>query len=238
MNTKHTRQSSYRACLMAFLMLMGWLATDHAFAQDTQDTTNGCGSLKENYGPYDYRTERFGKLKVVENHHFAPQVESLVKGQSSYLGDDLSFVLRVSPNHHRALLSIMRYGEKTKSPQPPYLQYSIDCYFDRAIRFQPDDTVVRSLYAQYLIKTGRPNLAIPQLEAADSYAKDNPLSHYNIGLIYFELKDYGRALDQEHKAMRLGLTRPGLADALRSVNRWREPSSQAASAPSAASGIK
>ena len=220
---------------MTILLLAGWLATGHAFGQDTQDTTNGCGSLKENYGPYDYRTERFGKLKVVENHHFTPQVEALVKGQSSYLGDDLGFVLKASPNHHRALLSIMRYGEKAKSPQPPHLQYSIDCYFDRAIRFQPDDTVVRSLYAQYLIKTGRPNEAIPQLEVADSYAADNSLSHYNIGLIYFELKDYDRALDQEHKARRLGLARSGLADALVRVNRWREPSSQA---PSAASGVK
>ena len=199
---------------------------------------NACGSLAQNYGPYDYRTERLGKLKVVEQFHFTPQVEALIKGQSSYLGDDLSFVLRVSPNHHRALLAVMRWGEKMKSPQPPHLQYSIDCYFDRAIRFQPDDTVVRSLYAQYLVKTGRLKDAARQLDAADSLAPDDPLSHYSIGLIYFEMKDYGRALEQEHKARRMGYVRPELANALRNVNKWREPSSEAAPAADVASGAK
>ena len=31
----------------------------------------------------------------------------------------------------------------------------LDCYFQRAIRFRPDDVVVRMLFASYLLKDGR-----------------------------------------------------------------------------------
>ena len=216
-------------------VLIGGLAAGIACAQRD---VSACGSLANGYGPFDYRHERNGRLRIVEEYHFTPEVEALISGHTGYLGDDLSYTLRTSPNHHRALMAVVRLGERTKSPQPPHMQYSIECYFDRAIRFQPDDTVVRALYAQYLFKSGRRSEAIQQLEVADSFASDNPLSHYNLGLIYFELKDYDRALDQEHKAKQLGLARPGLEDALRGVGRWREPSSVSPPASAAASGVK
>jgi hypothetical protein len=55
---------------------------------------------------------------------------------------------------------------------------------------------------------------------AVEYAKDNPFSHFNIGLVYFDLKEYDRALAQAHKAQELGYTRTDLMDRLRSVNKW------------------
>ena len=35
-----------------------------------------CGSLKNGYGPFDYRTQK-GNLVIVEEYHFQPQVEFL-----------------------------------------------------------------------------------------------------------------------------------------------------------------
>lgn len=201
-------------------LLMAGLAATAAFGQAA---TSGCGPLRNAYGPFDYASERNGKLQIVEEFHFTPEVEALLRGRSGNLGSDLDYTLRASPNHHRALLSLSRYGERLKSPQPPGMQYSIDCYFDRAIRFRPDDTVVRALYAQHLGRVGRTGEALQQLEQAVGRAKDNGISQYNIGLVYFELKEYDRAVAQAHAAMSLGYTRPELADMLKRVNKWREP---------------
>ena len=214
-----------------------WQAATLVLAQ-TGDV-DGCGSLQNHYGPYDYRAERNGKLRIVEVAHFTPAVEQLVRGNTSdYLGDDLSYTLRTSPNHHRALVSVIRFAERTKSPQPPHMQYSVECYFDRAIRFQPDDTVVRSLYAQYLGKQGRTAEAVQQLQVASEFAKDNALSHFNIGLVYFEIKEYDHALTEAHIAARLGLERPVLADMLKSVGKWREPTTPPGAPDEAASATR
>ena len=216
------------------LVALALLTSSAAWAQ-------ACGDLANHYGPFDYRTERTGKLQIVEHYHFAPEVEALIKGESSTIGDDLDYVLMTSPNHHRALLATVRYGERLKTNQPPAMKYTIECYFDRAIRFQPDDTVVREMYARYLGKGGHVKEAKEELEVAASYAKDNAISHYNIGLIYFDLKDYDRALAQAQLASTEGYMRPELRDLLKSVGKWEDPppaadpAASAASAPIAAS---
>lgn len=193
-----------------------------------------CGSLDNHYGPYDYRTELNGKLRVLNRFHFTPKVEALIAGESTaYIGDDLSYVLRTSPNHLRALIALVKLGERSRSPQPAHMEFSIDCYFERAHRFAPDDTVVRILHAQYLGKTGRTSEAVRQLEFASEQAKDNPVSQYNIGLVYFELKDYAHALAQAHKAAAMGYTRSELPDQLKGSGHWQDPAAAAASAPEA-----
>lgn len=220
----------WRILIMAALLQV----SAHAGAQ----AVNVCGSLENHYGPYDYRLERNGRLRIVERFHFTPEVEALIRGESGSIGGDLDYTLLTSPNHHRALMALVRYGERLKTTQPPAMQYSIDCYFDRAVRYQQDDTVVRELFAQYLAKGGHLKEAKDQLQVATSYAKDNAISHYNIGLIYFELKDYDHALEQAQVASEEGYPRPELRDMLKGVGKWREPveaaSAPAASAPPAA----
>jgi len=182
-----------------------------------------CGSLTNGYGPYDYRTDK-SKLGIVERYHFTPAVETLIRGSTNVLpGPDLDYTLRAFPNHHRALMSMMRYGEKMKSPQPRGTGYSVTCYFERAVRFRPDDTIARMLYATFLSKNSRTPEAIRQLELATVEAADNGFSHYNIGLIYFDLKKYDKALIQAHKAIALGFLQSALRDELKSVGQWREP---------------
>jgi tetratricopeptide (TPR) repeat protein len=210
-----------------------WYLTTAAFAQ-SQDVT--CGSLENSYGPFDYRTDRGSKLHIVEAYHFTPEVEALIKADTGYIGADLDYTLRAYPNHHRALVSAMRFGEKTKSPMPPNMKYSVECYFERALRFRPDDTVARMLYATFLQKNRRIEESNVQLERASNDAKENGFTHYNIGLIYFDGKNFDKALTEAQRAITLGFPRQELKDRLIAIGKWREPPSatpaSATSAPS------
>lgn len=194
----------------------------HGMASAQAD--DGCGNPFANgYGPYDYRTNRGERLKVVEDYHFTPKVENLIKGISSSLGGELDYTLRAFPNHHRALVALVRLGDKLRSPQPPGAQFSIDCYFSRAIRFRPDDVTVRMVFASYLGSTGRKPDGIAQLDYGATLAEDNPFTQYNLGLVYLELGAREKALARAHTAMALGFTRTELADKLRAAGAWRDP---------------
>lgn len=205
-----------------------------AFAQDE----SACGSLANTFGPYDYRTQRGENLQLVESAHFTTQVEMLIRGRSGGVSPagDIDYTLRAYPNHHRALLSVIRYGEKVKSLHPRDLRYSVECYLDRATRFKPDDPIVRMIFATFLNTNKRVPEAMNHLEQATVLAKDNPFTHYNIGLIYLEMKAYDKALAQAHTAYGMGFTHPDLKNGLVAAGKWTEPPAPpaAAEAPSPA----
>jgi hypothetical protein len=201
---------------LTLLVLSGWAGA--------QAQPSPCGPLSGpgQFGPYDYRTDR-DRLPIVESHHFDAGVESLVAGMTGSLGGDLGYTLMAFPNHHRALVSIMNLGARTKSLQPNGLTYSIECYFERATRFSPDDSVVRALFGMYLAQIQRLPEGLRQLEAASHFAGDKPLSHMNIGLTYFELAQYPQALKEAHIARKLGTEATELVERLKRVNQWKEP---------------
>lgn len=216
----HFKRSSGFACLMVGFLLASLGATQ-ALAQSGNAA---CGSLSNAYGPYDYRTDRGEKLLLVDGAHFLPYVEALVRGKTSTRpGPDIDYTLRAFPNHHRALMAMMRLGEKEKTTQPSGSRYSIECWFERAVLFRPDDGVVHMIYSSYLNSKGRIPEANKQLEIATTYAKHNAFTHYNIGLHYFDMKNYGKALVQAHKAIELGFPQTNLRDQLQSVGKWTEP---------------
>ncbi|QDL36592.1 hypothetical protein [Rhodoferax sediminis] len=202
------------------VFLLGALGATGALAQSE---ASSCGSLDNAYGPYDYRTDE-DKIAIVLKYHFTPAVEALVRGSTSKQpGGDIDYTLRAAPNNPRALMAMMRLGEKEKTPQPSGSSYPVECWFDRAVRFRPDDVIVRMIYSTYLNKQGRRADAIKELGVATTYAKDNAFTHYNIGLHYFDLKDYDHALVEAHKAMTLGFPQTALRDKLQSVGKWTEP---------------
>ena len=65
-------------------------------------------------------------------------------------------------------------------------------------------------------------------------AGDNPFTHYNVGLIYFDLKNFDQALAQAHKAYGLGFVQPQLRDQLKQVGKWKDPDERATSPTSEA----
>ncbi len=204
-----------------------------------------CGPIKTGFGPYDYRPDKFKaepgdtqtygfKRQLVDGAHFTPNVENLIKGHSTYIGGDIDYTLRAWPNHHRALIAMDRLEKKEGTDRPRGVRWPVECYFERAVRFAPDDTVVRTLYALYLNDRKRQPEALRHLDAARPHAGENALSHYNLGLMYFELAAFDKALVQAHRAREMGFSRDDLKDRLAAKGQWREPGdAQAASAANA-----
>ncbi len=218
------RNAAVAACLAALV----WSAPAAAQMAPSQ-----CGPLANAYGPYDYRTDR-DKLPIVEGAHFTPEVELLIKAVTGYLGGDLDYTLRAFPNHHRALISIMRLGERLKSSRVQGANYDVECYFVRAVTFRPDDVTARMLFATFLNANKRRPEALRQLDFVQTQIGDNPFTHYNLGLVYFDVGAFDKALVQAHRALELGFPRLDLATKLKAANRWSEPVSTAAGAAASA----
>lgn len=222
-------------------VLLAFLTGFHA-AADAQEVPGGCGSLTQPWGPFDYRPDHYipentyrshrALLAIVEQAHFTPEVEMLARGKTSTTaGNDISYTLGVFPNHHRALLAMAALSDKEKTDKPYGARYSVECYFRRAVAWRPDDNIVHMVYARYLAKASRVAEAEQQLGIAASQANDNPLTHNNLGLIYFDMKNYGQALFHAHKAYALGLEISALRKQLESVGKWKEPRPEAALEP-------
>jgi tetratricopeptide (TPR) repeat protein len=204
--------------------------------------TGGC-SLKFMASSRDYRPEKYvfettykthgTLLKLVEDAHFTPNVELLRSSKSGtgLPGPDLAYTLRVYPNHHRALLAMAALGEKKQTSQPEGSENTVECWYIRALTFAPDDNIARMLFAQFLIKKNRNEEADKQLDFVASHAGDNAFTHNNVGLLYFDMKNYDKALFHSHKAIELGLGTPVLPGQLKGVGKWVEPSEVAPVAP-------
>lgn len=213
---------------LALAVLPGALANDVTPADPPPSTplpraVGLCGSLGNAYGPFDYRTDK-NKLQVVESFHFTPSVEHLQQGKSGSLGADLDYTLRAFPNHHRALYAMMRLADRSPAGQPRGAQYPVECYFERAIRFRPDDAQVHVLYGFYLIGRKRTEDARKQFETAEKLEPTDPQVLYNLGLGYADLKDYDKSLAYAHKAYKAGVRFGGLRERLQQAGRWREAS--------------
>lgn len=180
-----------------------------------------CGSLQNNYGPYDYWVDK-DKLPIVEQYHFTSEIEQLRSGNTGYIGSDIGYTLRAFPNHPRALVALVYLGEKLKTDEPRGVGYKIYCFFERAIRFRPEDATVRMIYGTYLSKINKYHDALEQLEMSLKLKGGNANLHYNLGLVYFELGRYDESLEHAHIAYRLGFGLKGLRAKLERAGHWRD----------------
>jgi tetratricopeptide (TPR) repeat protein len=225
-----------RALLLCLPLLIAAPAWSQASAQ-------GCGSLSNGFGPFDYRPDKYKpgdnvphaeRLRLVHIAHFRPEMEALIRGgqgEKSSVGPEFDYTLRAFPNHHRALLALIRLSEKQGTLQPRGMRYSVECWFERALRFAPDDTIARMIYVSFLVKQNRANDANAQLEVIERTTEDNPLTQYNIGMLYFELKNYEKALAQAHKAYAAGVVMPDLKTRLEGAGQWKEAAAPVSAEP-------
>lgn len=181
----------------------------------------GCGSLKNEYGPYDYTNpqHRINYLPIVERFHFDIGVESLkgllgVEFSEATLGGDIEYTLRAFPNHHRALYAMMRYYLAKVPEGAPKMIYTPECWFDRATRFAKDDSTAVMLQGIYYQKIDNFELAKASYEQALAMEPDSAEIHYNSGLLYIELGDLERANLHATRAYELGHPLPGLRNKL------------------------
>lgn len=172
-------------------------------------------------GDYTNPEDRQG-LAVVENFHFTQNVERLVRGASGALGADISYTLEHFPNHHRALAAMSRLALRDKNRKPHGARYTIECFFDRALRYRPDDARVHALFGAYLLALGQTDAALEQLEHSARLEPENPTAHYNLGLLYVKKKDYDKARSSAQKAYGMGFPLPGLKNKLTAAGEWRD----------------
>lgn len=210
------------------LALMMCVAGQSVHALDASNAdAHPCGNpFRNHYGPFDYRSATSESKVMVERIHFTPGIEMMNKPGTTTMrnmAQDVAYTLHVFPNHHRALITFARLAERHQSDPPPGASRTVECYFDRAVRFRPDDTVARLLYVQYLDKKQRRTDALNQLELAAASVKDNPLTHYNLGLMYLDLGVPEKALHHAHQAQALGWPKTDLMDRLKAGGNWRDP---------------
>lgn len=181
----------------------------------------GCGELANAFGPYDYRSaaDRMN-LPIVENNHFTPKVESLTGGITGSLGGDIDYTLRAFPNHLRALAAMGRLAIRDKTSRPTGAHYSVECYFERALRFRPSDGLVYMVYGDYIAKLGNVDKSLELMKKAVELAPNDATANYNLGLMYLRKKDYGQAKTYATKAYALGFPLPGLRNKLMEAGAW------------------
>jgi tetratricopeptide (TPR) repeat protein len=213
----HVRRSGLAISLAAIFTF--WLPTQVLAQSYAGEST--CGPLNAVQGDNRYISQK--QRTLVEHAHFPIHVENLIRGHSGHLASDISYTLNAFPNHYRALISAVRYAEKSKTDAPPQMWYPVECWFDRAIRFKADDHIVRMLYADFLIKRSRHEEAIRQLDAALFYADpQSPITPYNVGFLYLEMKRYDKALLYAQRAQAMGFTNQELRRRLEAVGQWSE----------------
>jgi tetratricopeptide (TPR) repeat protein len=235
------RSPTIKTALTAVLAIL--VTTLHCHAQSSIESGEGtCGALANAFGPFEYRPDHFkaqpgdtashaDKLRIVEINHFNAGVETQLRGMTGHVGGDLDYTLRAFPNHHRALATLLRLAERSKEQAPGGLPRPLECYFNRASRFAPNDPIVRLLYATFLIRNSRLAEARPQIDYARSLAGNNAFTHYNVGLMYADAGDWDAALAQAHRAAAMGFTRATLKQRLQKAGKWAEPPAAVAAEP-------
>lgn len=214
-----------RAAPFALLAIASLLASSASGAMGMGISEYSCGTVASpgQFGPFDYRTVSSEIRHRVEDYHFTPQVEQGISGQSGYLGGDLDYTLRAFPNNPRALLAISRASSRHHTERVAGAKYPTECYFERAIRFQPDDPMVHVIYAIYLMERKRAGEVRQELDAAER-VRGNPSNFdldYNLGLLYFDVGAYDRSLAAAKRAYALGAPFPALEKKLRGAGKWQ-----------------
>ena len=181
-----------------------------------------CGELVQLASGGDYLNPAdHNKLLTVESFHFTKDVETLTRGSSGTVVGDLDYTLERFPNHHRALAAMARYGLRHKGVPQPGTHRPIECYFERALRFNPRDVQVHNLYAGYLLALKRDDDALAQLEKVIEFDPDNATAHYNLGLLYVKRKAYAKAREHAEKAYARGFPLQGLKNKLVEARQWQ-----------------
>jgi tetratricopeptide (TPR) repeat protein len=186
----------------------------------SQENRVGCGELANAYGPYDYSdpVHLRDNWPIVEYYHFTREVQNLIRGRSDTIAGDLDYTLRAFPNNYLALDAVARYQLANPRPDPRY--YTVECYFDRALRWRPEDARVYMTYAIYLNKKGDTAGARKRYEEALSLDPLDAEINYNAGLFYLAQKDYEKARAHAETAYAAGVQFQGLRNKLVALKVW------------------
>lgn len=223
-SSRRTPARHLLACVLLAMPLLATAQNPYKPAPWVGDTLWGTACRGgQGYGPFDYllRSNNPKDLRLVEGAHFTPNVEHLIKGESTTdpLGD-LDYTLRAWPNHHRALNTAIRARLQKgrnwqRSQYPP-----AECYLQRAIAYSPKDGTAEMLYAMLLHQSDLPERAFDHYTRAEKLLPTDVQVKYNFGLLLVEMGRYDEARERARYAYGHDFPLPGLKNKLQQAGQW------------------
>jgi tetratricopeptide (TPR) repeat protein len=221
-------QLTFQCVCRLIAVLVVLLGASPALAGDPR-----CPRLAErqSYGPFDYRLAKkvyVKELKVVEDFHFK---RSFRRG--AMRGDvgawfEMDYTIRAFPNHAPALFLlgmlehklITERAQSYKSLTKREKFSPVSCYFERAIRFAPNDPNVYNAYGRLLVIKKQYAESIDAFKKSVELAPETASARYNLGLAYYAGGQYEEAAKAAREAYRLGYRRTELKDRLKRKGHW------------------
>ncbi|MBK8117000.1 MAG: hypothetical protein IPK44_22065 [Candidatus Accumulibacter sp.] len=191
-----------------------------------------CGPLyiPNKYGPFDYRALAPADRDLVERAHFSYEYEAYLQGKdwSARPGSPgppaggFAYTLWAFPNQLQVLAAMEDLGFRQKTEKLRGSNLRVHCYFQRAVRFVPEDAGVRALYGYYYARRGKPAEARKQLEKAEAQDSAKVNVWLYLAFAYLEIKDYEKSLTAAKRAYAAGYSLPGLRRRLERAGAWRD----------------
>lgn len=206
------RRSSVMDFASPRLWLSGWFAAMLASSSVAFAQAGG-------HDYYNPGSETDVRANMANAHHFhlQPAFDAMKRGNWKSAWDNFEFILRFAPNSPQALNGISELCVlKWKSPV-----CDADPWFDKAVAINPSIATTWVLYGIHLQRKKLPAQAVEKFKHALELRPDDINGHYNLGLAYFDLKDYDNANKQAQMSYALGAPLPGLRDMLKRAGAWK-----------------
>lgn len=160
----------------------------------------------------NYNREHLG---AVERHHLQQGRDKAKWDNPIYAWRDVDFMLRHFPNHPDALLLAIDLSLKSKD-----MRHATEL-FEKAVAFDPMPAVPWVIYGLYYHRHGKFSKAVERYK--EGLKRDPGLveGYYNLGLAYFELKQYTKSNQAAQRAYLLGYPLPGLRNKLKRIGKWQ-----------------
>jgi len=171
-------------------------------------------------------------VRSVELNHLDRAISEIQEKRWPSARADLEFILNYVANHPQALALLVEVCLKMNEadcPQP---------YFEKALRLFPETASTYSVYGAYLHRLGQVPKAIESYKRALFINPQSGQTHYNLGLAYFDTKEYDRANEEARRAYEMGIKLPGLRDKLIRAKQWNPGTGEKASATDASGEAK
>jgi len=180
-----------------------------AIAQDS-------GHSKDYYNPGATQVDREW-FNNVHSYHLQPGIKDMRPGRYDSAQQHFEFILNAYPNQPQVLnllsdLCVVRWKSPTCDP---------DSWFEKALATNPNVAGTYVVYGIHLQRKRQIPEAIEVLNKALEMEPNSINAHYNLGLAYFELKDYAKANEHAQKSYALGASVPGLRDKLTKIGQWK-----------------
>jgi tetratricopeptide (TPR) repeat protein len=182
--------------------------------------------LLAQFHPADYylaRANKSGPLQIAEQLHLQKAERHLAAREYESAYGESKFTLGQFPNHPQALLVVIDVCSKWKSPR-----CTVDDLLQKAKEINPKAADTYVIGGIYLHRVHRYQDAIQSFNEAIKLDPSSVNAHYNLGLSYFETKQYARANDEAQQAYALGAPLSGLRMKLQGVKQWKPQERSAA----------